>query len=120
LMTELTSRVGDLLVTPDGRMLPSRMISWAVRAIDDVLLWRVTQECPEKILIEIVRDRPLEQDEIEAAREYLSRRLGPDVYAEIVRVDDLPRTSRGKFRYAISKVPLVWGTPNRSADNPDF
>ncbi len=120
LMKELTSRVGDFLVTPDGRMLPSRMISWAVRAIDDVLLWRVTQECPEQILIEIVRDRPLEQDDIDAGREYLSRRLGPEVHAEIVQVDDLPRTARGKFRHVISKVPLVWGTPNRSTDNPDF
>lgn len=120
LMKGLTSRVGDLLVTPDGRMLPSRMISWAVRPIKDVVLWRVTQERPDAILIEVVRDRPLEESELEGAREYLSRRLGPEVRPTIVRVDDLPRTARGKFRHAISKVPLAWGTPNRSADNPEF
>jgi len=120
LMRELTSRVGDLLVTPDGRMIPSRMISWAVRAIEDVSLWRVTQERPDEILIEVVREAPLTAEDIENAREYLGRRLGPDVHAEIVRVDDLPRTARGKFRHAISKVPLAWGTPNRSTRNPEF
>lgn len=115
----LTSRVGDILVTPDGRMVPGRMVTWSVKIMKGVTQWQVTQERPDHITIRIVRDEPVTDEEREGVYGYISRRLGPEVGVDIERVDDIPRTARGKLRHVVSTVPLVWGSANRESDGDE-
>jgi phenylacetate-CoA ligase len=111
----LMSRIGDYVVTPDGRMIPSIMVSWSIKSISAVRQWRLTQESVDDIRMEIVKDEPIEQKELQSMMDYFSRRLGPDVRVHVERVPDIPRTAGGKVRHVISHVPLVWGDAPRSS-----
>lgn len=111
----LMSRAADILVTPSGEMVPPKMISWIIKFLEGVTTWQVIQERPDELRVMIVRDAPVEESELEGVRWYVGHRLGPDVTVTVERVPDIERTSRGKSRHVISRVPLTWGVPNRSA-----
>ncbi len=115
MLSTLTSRAGDILVTPDGRMVPPIMVTWIVKFLEGVRDWQVVQEAVTELRVLVVRDAPVTKAEFEGLSGYLSRRLGPEVHIEIEPVPEIPRVGRGKTRHVISKVPLVWGVPNRSS-----
>ncbi len=112
----LTRRAGDILVTPDGRMVPPIMVTWIVKFLEGVTNWQVVQESPEELLVLVVRDEPVRESELEGIRGYVSRRLGPEVRVRVELVPEIPRVGRGKSRHVLSRVPLVWGVPNRSSE----
>ncbi len=114
MLSTLTSRAGDILVTPDGRMVPPIMVTWIVKFLEGVRDWQVVQESTTELRVLVVRDEPVTKDEFEGLHGYVSRRLGPEVRIGIELVTEIPRVARGKTRHVISKVPLVWGVPNRS------
>ena len=111
----LMSRIGDYIVTPDGRMIPSIMVSWSIKSVSGVKQWRLIQESVDEIRMEIVKDEPVEPAERAGLMDYFSRRLGADVRVLLERVSDIPRTPGGKVRHVVSNVPLVWGDAPRSA-----
>jgi len=113
LMEGLASRVGDVIVTPSGRMLPPIMVSWSVKNLSGVRQWQLRQERPDECHMSIVRDAPLSERYRAQVLAYFRNRLGEDVRVHIEQVDEIPPSSTGKVRHVISTVPLVWGTPNR-------
>ncbi len=113
MMEGLTSRVGDIIVTPDGRMIPAIMVSWSIKDVAAVRQWRIVQKRPDEIRMMIVKDGPLTQKERASMVAYFADRLGPDVHAEIEQVSEIPPSAMGKVRHVISEVPLVWGSANR-------
>lgn len=112
----LTSRSGDILVTPDGRMVPPIMVTWIIKFLEGVTHWQVVQDSPEELRVLVVRDQPVRESELEGIRGYVSRRLGPEVRVHVDIVPEIPRGRRGKSRHVVSRVPLVWGVPNRSRE----
>ena len=116
MLGNLTSRAGDILVTPSGGMVPPKMISWIVKFLEGVRTWQVIQERPDELRVLVVRDKPVDEAELEGVRWYVGHRLGPGIAVTVERVPDIERTARGKSRHVISRVPLTWGVPNRSAE----
>ena len=116
MMEGLTSRVGDIVVTPDGRMIPAIMVSWSIRNVAAVRQWRIVQKRPEEIRMMLVKDGPLTEREQASMRAYFADRLGPDIRVEIEQVSEIPPSATGKVRHVISEVPLVWGSANRWPD----
>ncbi|MEA3408716.1 MAG: hypothetical protein U9Q95_00005, partial [Candidatus Eisenbacteria bacterium] len=108
----LTSRAQDVLVLPDGRMLPGRNIGWSVRMIDHVKDWQVIQERPDEVRMVVVTDTPITEQEHAGLRQYFRRRMGSDVRLSVERVAEIPHSPVGKARHVISHVPLVWGQSN--------
>jgi len=111
----LTSRAGDILVTPDGRMVPPIMVTWIVKFLEGVRDWQVVQESTTELRVLVVREEHVNDDEFDGLSGYVRRRLGPEVGITVEQVDEIPRVGRGKSRHVVSHVPLVWGVPNRSA-----
>jgi phenylacetate-CoA ligase len=114
MLGNLTSRAADIVVTPSGGMVPPKMITWIVKSLEGVRNWQVIQERPDELRVLIVREEPVQESELEDVRWYVSHRLGPDVQVSVERVSEIERTSRGKSRHVISRVPLTWGVANRS------
>ncbi|MBD3347789.1 MAG: hypothetical protein GF400_01180 [Candidatus Eisenbacteria bacterium] len=113
MMEGLASRVGDVIVTPDGRMLPPIMVSWSIKAVSNVIQWQLVQRTPDEVRLSLVKDGPLTDKERAGILEYFARRLGADVRVHIEQVDQIPASATGKVRHVVSSVPLVWGSPNR-------
>lgn len=116
MMEGITSRVGDIIVTPDGRMIPAIMVSWSIKDLAGVRQWRIVQRRPDEIRMMIVKDAGLTERERATMLAYFDDRLGPDVRVEIEQVSEIPPSAMGKVRHVISEVPLVWGSANRWPD----
>ena len=114
MLGNLTSRAADIVVTPSGGMVPPKMITWIVKSLEGVRNWQVIQERPDELRVLVVRERPIDETELEGVRWYVGHRLGPGVHVSVECVPEIERTSRGKSRHVISRVPLKWGVPNRS------
>ena len=115
MLQNLTSRAGDILVTADGRMVPPIMVTWIVKFLEGVRDWQVVQESTTELRVLVVREEQVNDNEFDGLSRYVRRRLGPEVRITVDHVDEIPRVGRGKSRHVVSRVPLVWGVPNRSA-----
>jgi len=111
LLEGLTTRDEDILVTPDGRLVPPIMVSWAPRIVQGVRDWQLVQERAEALTARFVVDRPLSETDISWLRTYFAGRLGPDIRVTIEQVDEIPLSGRGKRRRVISTAPLPWAEP---------
>jgi phenylacetate-CoA ligase len=114
LLEGLTTRDEDILVTPDGRLIPPIMVSWAPRIVQGVTDWQLVQNRRDELTARFVVDRPLSGTDREWLATYFKGRLGPDIRVVIEQVDEIPLSSRGKHRRVVSTVPLPWQEPDQS------
>ncbi|MFH1689959.1 MAG: hypothetical protein ABIE42_06940 [Candidatus Eisenbacteria bacterium] len=112
LMEGVLSRVGDLIVTPDGRTVPPIMVSWVVRWIEGVTQYQIRQDSVEELRMLVVTPAPITDEERRNVHHHFERRLGRGMRVTVERVDDIPRSDRGKKRLVVSRVPLPWGGGN--------
>ena len=98
----IEGRQDDLLVTPEGRRI-GRLdpIFKAVRSIHEA---RIVQDASDHVRVEVVPRPLLPEEEREALRVELRRRLGPSMRISIVDVARLERTGRGKLRTVVNLV----------------
>jgi len=114
LLDGLTSRDEDILVAPDGRLIPPIMVSWAPRIVEGVRDWQLVQHRQDEIIARFVVDRPLNETDREWLTTYFRGRLGSDMRVVIEQVSEIPLSSRGKHRRVVSTVPLPWREPDDS------
>lgn len=121
MLESVTTRAEDILVLPDGRMVPPVTAGRAFWGIDGLKRGQLVQHRPDEIIARAALDRELSALEESEMRAYFLRRLGPDVRIVIERVDEIPLTATGKYRRVVSTVPLNLGAgdiPNRFFDSP--
>jgi phenylacetate-CoA ligase len=102
----VTTKDEDIVVTPEGKLLSSSVLTHPFKPLDSVEESQLIQENTHLLLVKVVR-RPnfTEQDSAHLVTA-LRERLGPTMRIEIQFVDRIPRTAAGKFRWVISKVEL--------------
>ena len=107
LVDDILGRQEDVFVTPDGRLVGR--LDHAFKDALNVVEAQIVQESPARAEVRIVR-RPEFSDADEAAidRE-LRLRLGQDIELDYRHIDRIPREPNGKFRFAVSTVPLPIG-----------
>jgi phenylacetate-CoA ligase len=114
LVEDVTGRVEDVVVTPDGRWLTR--LDFIFKGISEVEEAQLLQHTVEKLRIRVVK-KPHYDDGVErriTAR--LRERLGDEIELEFEYVDRIPRTRTGKFRYVISKVALSSRTSSQTGE----
>jgi phenylacetate-CoA ligase len=109
LMRDVAMRAEDILVTPDGRLVPPLMVARAFKLLPGIVRSQIVQHDPAEITTRLVVKQPLAAHDEDDLRRNIAERLGPDVRVAIEYVDDIPLVGRGKYRRVISTVPLVWG-----------
>ena len=117
----LATREEDILVAPDGRMIPPVILSWGFRLIHGVKRAQLVQHSRDHLLARLELDEPIRPEDEAVFRRYLRGKFGDDMTFEIERVDEIPLSPTGKYRRVISTVPLRWGdieTPNLHEDDP--
>ncbi len=105
----------DILVTPDGRMIPPGVATGSFKGVRSVVRSQIVQDRVDAVLVRLVVREGYGPEDENAISRGLSRCLGAGVRIEFECVDDIPLSGRGKFRRIISTVPLAWGdatTPN--------
>jgi len=102
IIDRVVGRTEDYVLTPDGRFVGrlDHLFKDAVR----VKHAQIVQDELDKVTIRIVKDRAYSKgDEAEILHE-ARQRLGSTISIEFDYVDEIERTSNGKFRFIVSNI----------------
>jgi phenylacetate-CoA ligase len=102
-LQELVGRLEDAVIGPDG----TEMVRFHGIFIDlpHVLEGQIVQEELDRLLVRVVATDGFGQEDEQLIRRRITRERLRGVRVEIERVAALERTSRGKFRAVVSRLP---------------
>jgi phenylacetate-CoA ligase len=101
LLKELTGRLEDVVVAPDGRQLV-RFHGIFIN-VPHVLQGQVVQEALDRFRIRVIAEDGFGSEQIAEITRRMTARLGP-VAVAVERVAELERTARGKVRAVIRQM----------------
>lgn len=100
-LASLEGRVQDRLIGPDGKVLSAIFFAARFRGLRRVKRYQIEQLAPTRIVLRYVGDSPEARGEVEQVAAEIGERLGSVVAVEIVRVEEIPLSARGKRRLVI-------------------
>jgi len=104
---EITGRTTDVIVTPDGRHL--RNLDQIFPYVSNVKEAQLVQEKIDEVTLFLVTQPDYNKNDEKIILEDFRRKLGPKVKIHLQFLDEIPRTSQGKFRFTVSKIPIQFG-----------
>ncbi len=108
LLETVTGKAEDIVVTPSGRMVPGPLLSFAFKGVPGITRSQLLQDRPEELTVRLVLGddfQPRDEVRVRAALEEML----PGVEVTFEHVEEIPMSSRGKYRWVVSSVPLRWG-----------
>jgi len=100
------TKVEDIITTADGRYISASNLTYAFKPLSHIRESQIIQEDVDSITVKIVAQDDYSQEDERLLVKSLQEKLGSQMRIEIDRVDHIPRTQTGKFRFSISKVPF--------------
>jgi phenylacetate-CoA ligase len=94
----------DFLVTPSGRVLHALSAIYVLRDSPSVREFRVVQDAPDHLLVEIVPSGAFGEAEQAALRAQFVLAFGSDLRVSFEAREEISRTAAGKFRYVESRI----------------
>lgn len=104
MLEDVEGRVLDLIVTPDGRMLPGEFFPHLLKEFPEVKQFQVVQEALDRVTVKLVLARDLAPERLDFLRREILTVLGFNVGLDLRVVDEIPLTASGKLRVTISHV----------------
>ena len=104
LMEDVTTKAEDVLRLRDGRLISPSVLTHPFKPLDAIEGSQLVQTDLDRLLIRIVPGGGFTDAERDHLVRELKARLGDDMRIDIELVDELPRTSRGKFKWVINEV----------------
>ncbi len=100
---EIVGRIEDVVTGPDGRQL----VRFHGIFVDQphVIEGQIIQESLREFIVKVVPAEGFGEEDVEAIKNRMHQRLGPDVNLQVQQVSEIPRTQAGKYKAVISKVP---------------
>jgi phenylacetate-CoA ligase len=106
LIEDITTKAEDIVTTIDGRYIAPVALTHPFKPISNIVESQIIQESPDHILIKIVRGPDYNSNDSEKLLTEFKKRLGDGMKFELEFVEFISRTSAGKLRWVISKVPF--------------
>lgn len=108
LTDDVTTKAEDLLRLSDGRLISPSVLTHPFKPLDSIEGSQIVQTDLDRLLIRIVPGGSFGEAERGHLIRELRARLGEDMRIDIELIQELPRTSRGKFKWVVSQVePLL-------------
>ncbi len=104
LLEDVEGRVLDLIVTPDGRMVPGEFFPHLMKEFSEVRQFQVVQMSRDRVAISLVLAHPLVEDRLAYLRREILAVLGGELALELRFVDEIPLTASGKHRVTVSRI----------------
>jgi phenylacetate-CoA ligase len=106
LLTRLTGRTSDVLVTREGRTIPGAALVFVFREPMGIQQFRIIQESYDSVTIAIVMDKEYSEDHLKQVTSTLANKfrklLGENITVIVKIVNAIPLTPDGKHRVVIS------------------
>ncbi len=106
LMSGVTTKDEDIVVTPDGRYVSSSILNAVTHHLVNVKESQIVQETRSRVFMRVVPRPAYTAADTEFICAELRKVLGAEVSVGVDIVESIERTANGKFRWVISKVPL--------------
>jgi phenylacetate-CoA ligase len=106
LMEDVTTKAEDLLTLKDGRLISPSVLTHPFKPLVSIDESQIVQESPELVRVLLVPGGGFTDEDSGSLVKGLEERLGEGVKVVVEVVDELERTSSGKFKWVISKVGL--------------
>lgn len=104
LISKITGRVEDIIVTPDGRFITR--LDFIFKDMKNVMEAQLVQDTPNHLIVKIVKKSEYCKEDERKILLNIHEHLGKEMSVDLEGVEEIPRSDSGKFRYVISKVPL--------------
>lgn len=99
IISEIRGRLDSYIVTPEGRMVGR--LDHIFKGAKHIVESQIYQSTPGQIVVRVVRDIGYTSDDEAKLIQQARLRLGPTMQVSVEYVDNIPRTSRGKFAAVI-------------------
>lgn len=104
LMEDVTTKSEDVLRLSDGRLISPSVLTHPFKPLDSIEGSQLVQTDLDRLLIRIVPGAAFSEGDRQHLIRELKARLGEDMRIEFELIDELPRTSRGKFKWVVNDV----------------
>jgi len=109
LLESVEGRSNDSIVAPDGRIINSLALIYAVREIEGVERFRVCQKTVDRFHVQMVRNSNYGAGAEEQIRRKWGQLLRAPLSVTFEYLADLPREKSGKFRHVVSEIDAAAG-----------
>jgi len=104
LMEDVTTKAEDLLRLRDGRLISPSVLTHPFKPLDSIEGSQLVQTDLDRLLVRILPGGEFGEHHRQHLVRELKARLGDDMRIDFELVEELPRTSRGKFKWVVSHV----------------
>ncbi|MCK4538584.1 MAG: aspartate 1-decarboxylase [Candidatus Krumholzibacteria bacterium] len=104
LLERIEGRTFDNIMTPDGRSIGGYFWTYLSRVVPGIKQFQVEQKQRSSLVFRIVPGPDWNDSYKERLISEISENMGESVKVKIDRVDEIPLTPAGKFKFIISKV----------------
>ena len=108
LLSKVEGRFQELIITKNDRLIPTTSLNTHSGIFDNVKQFQFYQDTKGEVVFNIVKKNTYTHQDTQNISIELGKQLGDDVKLIINFVDDIPRTSRGKYKFLIQKLPIRW------------
>ncbi len=105
LLKHIEGRSADLIVTPDGRIVPGNGLMMALHGIGNVSRTQIVQEAPDHLIVRVVQEDPKAGIDSRTIIQNLRTCVGERVRIEVESVESIDDHGRPKLRWVVSKIP---------------
>ena len=102
IIDQIEGRMEDYIITPDGRFVGR--LDHIFKDSLNIKLAQIVQNSQEEVILRVVRDNRYTNKDEEHVLRQTRLRLGGHINIHIEYVDDIARTSNGKFRFIVSNI----------------
>jgi phenylacetate-CoA ligase len=107
LLDTVEGRSNDSIVAPDGRVINSLALIYAVREIEGIERFRICQKAVDCFHVQVVRNHNLPDNAEDRIRRAWSQLLRASVRVTFEYLPELPVEPSGKFRHIVSELAAV-------------
>lgn len=106
LMEDVTTKAEDIVVTKDGRHISPSVLTHPFKPLHNIKISQIIQEDLDLIRIKIVKGPGYTAEDTKKLLAAFYDRVGRDMTVKVEFVKSIERTSSGKYKWVVSKVPL--------------
>jgi phenylacetate-CoA ligase len=114
IIRDITGRTTDVIVTPDGRHL--RNLDQIFRHVSHIKEAQLVQEKIDEVTLYLVIQPNYDENVEKLVLQDFRSKLGDEMKIRLQFLDEIPRTSQGKYRFNVSKIPIQFGDSIQPTD----
>ncbi len=109
ILDRLEGRLQEIIVTHTGRYISMTAINMHSDLFDNVRQFQFYQDAPGRVVLRLACKGSYTEQDTAKIMSAIGEKLGTDTELELVFVDQIARTQRGKYRFLDQKLAIRYG-----------